>query len=147
MRNLIIAVVILIAIVGGYFLLRGASQNKQTTPTVTNESATTSATPSANTSENNQSAATIKYTSSGFSPANVTIKSGGKITWVNDSGEEVQIGANPHPIHTGNKEVSGGDFTLNLAPGKSKSVVIKKTGGFGYHNHLDSSEGGKITVE
>ncbi|MDP2720963.1 MAG: cupredoxin domain-containing protein [bacterium] len=147
MRNLIIPVVILIAIVGGYFLLRGTSQNKTSTPTVTNEPATTSATPSANASDNNQSETTIKYTSAGFSPENVTIKSGGKITWVNDSSEEVQIGANPHPIHTGNKEVSGGDFTLNLAPGESKSVTITKTGSFGYHNHRNSSQGGTINVK
>ncbi len=97
--------------------------------------------------ETNTSGVTITYTSSSFSPADVKIKSGGTITWVNDGDSEIQIGAKPHPVHTGNKEVSGGGFVLTLKPGEQATVTVEKTGTFGYHNHLNSSQGGIITVE
>lgn len=90
---------------------------------------------------------TITYSSAGFSPSTVTIKNGSKITWVNKSDKQVKIGANPHPIHTGNKEISGGEFTLDLRPGEEKTIVVSKVGTFGYHNHLNVSEEGTIVVE
>lgn len=113
-----------------------STTNQQTSPTTTQTPETTQ-----------QAQITITYSSTGFSPSTVTVKSGGKITWVNKSGKQVQIGANPHPIHTGNREVSGGEFTLNLQPGEEKTVVVSKVGTFGYHNHLRPSEEGTIVVE
>lgn len=89
----------------------------------------------------------IGYTDTGFAPTKVILKNGGKITWVNRSGREVQIGADPHPLHTGNREVSGGKFTLDLKPSDQKVFSVSKVGTFGYHNHLNVSEGGMIIVE
>ena len=60
--------------------------------------ATESATPSGKPVE-------ITITDSGFSPKTVEISAGSTITWVNNTGSEVQIAANPHPVHTGNREV------------------------------------------
>lgn len=97
--------------------------------------------------ETNTSGVIVTHTSSGFSPADAKIKSGGTITWVNDGDSEIQIGANPHPVHTGNKEVSGGGFVLTLKPGEQTAVKMEKVGSFGYHDHLKSSQGGTITVE
>ena len=146
MRNIIIAVVV-IAIIGvGYLLIKGYSK-EPTVSVVDKQTATSSVTPSAGVGEQSKSSTTITYNSSGFSPSNVTIKTGGTITWVNDSDSEIQIGANPHPIHTGNKEMSGGGFVLTLASGEQAAVTITKTGSHGYHNHLNSSQGGSITVE
>lgn len=113
-----------------------STTNPQVSPTTTQVSETTQST-----------RVIITYSSSGFSPSTVTAKSYGKITWVNKSDRQVKIGANPHPIHTGNKEVSGGEFTLDLQPGEEKTVVVSKVGTFGYHNHLNSSEEGTIVVE
>ncbi|MEK7536607.1 MAG: cupredoxin domain-containing protein [Patescibacteria group bacterium] len=89
----------------------------------------------------------IMYTAIGFSPSEVTLKNGGKITWINKGNREIKIGVNPHPIHTGNREISGGDFTLDLMPGDQKTVVILKTGTFDYHDHLNAGEGGTIIVQ
>jgi len=146
MRNIIIAAVVIVIVGVGYLLIRGYSK-EPTVSVVDKQTATTSTTTSAGVGEESKSSTTITYNSSGFSPSNVTIRTGGKITWVNDSSEEVQIGANPHPIHTGNKEVSGGGFVLKLGPGEQATVTITKTGSHGYHNHLNSSQGGTITVE
>ncbi len=146
MRNIIIAIIV-VAIIGiGIFFILGYSKEPSVS-VVDKQPTTTSATPSAGVGEESKSSTIITYNSSGFSPSNVTIRTGGKITWVNDSSEEVQIGANPHPIHTGNKEVSGGGFVLKLGPGEQATVTITKTGSHGYHNHLNSSQGGTITVE
>ena len=146
MRNIIIAAVVIVIIGVGYLLIQGYSKEPSVS-VVDKQPTTTSATPSAGVGEESKSTTTITYNSSGFSPSDVTIKTGGTITWVNDSDSEIQIGANPHPIHTGNKEVSGGGFVLTLAPGKQAAVTITKTGSHGYHNHLNSSQGGSITVE
>lgn len=91
--------------------------------------ATGAATPSGKPAE-------ITITDSGFSPKTVEISAGSTITWVNNTNHEVQIAANPHPVHTGNREVSAGQFALSLAAGEKKSVEIGKTGSFGYHDHL-----------
>ena len=97
--------------------------------------------------ETNTSGVTITSTSSGFSPADAKIKSGGTITWINDGNSEIQIGANPHPVHTGNRELSGGGFVLTLKSGEQATVKMEKIGSFGYHDHLNASQGGIITVE
>lgn len=146
MRNIIIGIIVIVVIGVGFLLFRNFSQESGVT-VVKTPTATTSATPSASAGEESESGTTITYTSSGFSPSDVTIKSGGSITWVNDGDSEIQIAANPHPIHTGNKEVSGGGFVLTLQPGEQATVTISKTGTQGYHDHLNSSQGGTITVE
>lgn len=93
------------------------------------------------------SGVTITYDGSAFSSAQATVASGGKVTWVNSSGKQLQLGSDPHPIHTGNKEVSGGKFTLDIAPGQSAAVTVTKTGTFGYHDHLNPSAKGKLVVQ
>jgi len=148
MRNAIIVLIIIVILAAGaYFFFLRSTQDKPatTTPTVTSTPSTSSAEPV--TEGETQSKITITFDGSGFSPSSTTVKSGGNITWVNSSSQDVEIGANPHPIHTGNKEVSGGEFTLKLTPGQSKTVTVTKVGTFGYHNHLSSSQGGSITVE
>src|SRR3990170_7885449 len=115
MRNIIIAIIVIVVLGVGFVLFRSFSQEPSVTVTKT-PVATSSVTPSATTEEEGSSV-TITYTSSGFSPSEVTIKSGGTVTWVNNSDGQIQIGANPHPVHTGNKEVSSGGFVLTLQPG------------------------------
>ena len=89
----------------------------------------------------------ITYTDDGFSPASTTVASGDTITWKNDSSETVQVGSNTHPTHTINQETTGGEFTIALAPGESKTVTVTKTGSWGYHDHLKPSIVGTVVVE
>ena len=109
------------------------------------ESQTTSEEQSTNSEAGDE--ATITFSDSGVSPSEVTVKSGGTITWVNNSSAKVQIGSAKHPTHTENPELTGGQFVTELEPGASASVTVTKTGTWGYHDHLKTSVFGKVIVE
>ena len=88
-------------------------------------------------------AATITYTDSGFSPATLTVKKDDTIKIVNQSSTSLEFSSDDHPTH---KE----DPELNMAiilPGKDAMLKVTKTGSWGYHNHLKSSDEGHLTVE
>lgn len=144
MKKIIFAI-ILIIILGGtfyFFVLRG---NKTAEPTVTTNSSDQNAATSS--SQVSDTVSTITYGTSGFSPSTMTIKSGSSITWVNSSDEDLEIGVDPHPSHTGDRSLSGNQFVLTLSPGEKKTVTISTIGTLGYHNHLNSSETGTIVSE
>lgn len=97
--------------------------------------------------EEKKSQVTITYNGSVFSPSLTTVSSGGKVTWVNNSSRELQIASNPHPVHTDNQEVSGGQFTLDIDPGQSSTVTVTKKGTWGHHDHLNPANRGTLTVQ
>ena len=91
---------------------------------------------------------TINYTEAQtFSPACVKITSGAKITWVNQSPKKLEVGADPHPIHTGNKELSNGLFDLEITSGQRSEVTMTKLGTFGYHDHAHAAASGVVVVQ
>ncbi len=86
----------------------------------------------------------VDYTSSGFSPATVTIKKGGTVRFVNKSGSSMDVASNPHPIHT---DYPGFDQGKSDARGKDEyDFTFEKVGTWGYHNHLNPSDGGTVVV-
>lgn len=91
--------------------------------------------------------ATITYENDAFTPNNVTLAPGGIITWVNNSSGEIQIGADPHPTHTGNREISNGEFTLSVPAGGQATSKLTKPGKHGFHNHLNPSSTATVTVQ
>ena len=137
----------MVVVVAAFILFKGVYQPDTGSTPATTTGSTSSAVRQGSSSANKEEGTIITYSNGNFSPSEVTVNSGDKITWVNNSDQEIQIGANPHPIHTGNKEVSGGQFVLKLDPGKQQTVTLIKTGTFGYHNHKRASEGGTITVQ
>jgi len=94
-----------------------------------------------------QESVTITATDKGFEPSTVTVKSGGTVTWKNNSSSKIQVGSAVHPTHELNREITNSEFVLEVAPGESKVVTVTKTGSWGYHNHLDPSATGKVVVE
>jgi len=130
--NIILGVMILIFIVGGALLLMYKQSATTPSPTTTNSSSNTGAV-----------AATISYTSNGFSPANTTVKSGDTVAIKNTSSENMQLDSNPHPVHTDNTDLNVGLVT----PGQTKTFTVTKKGSFGFHNHLDPGDMGRITIE
>src|SRR6267378_3016339 len=64
------------------------------------------------------SAATITITSSGVSPATVTISAGGQVTFVNHDSRNHDMQSDPHPEHTDCPELSQVGF---LVPGQSRT--------------------------
>lgn len=88
-----------------------------------------------------QSKATL--TSDGFSPSNLTIRAGSSVTWTNKSGKIATVDSGPHPLHTVYSPLNLGSF----ADGSTLTLTFDKPGTYGYHNHLNPSEGGTIIVE
>lgn len=89
----------------------------------------------------------IIYQNDSFSPACVTVKSGAKVTFVNKSPAEIAVGADPHPSHSGNREISDGQFTMQVPAGGQASAVLTTPGNYGYHNHLNPGTAGRVIVQ
>ena len=144
MKIIIGAIVLIIVALGGYFLFSSSSSGKACTSEnavsldVIESSATSSAA---------ISGVKITFDNGEVIPSCFKMSQGEEIVWVNAGEKNIQIAADPHPVHSGNKEVSDGGFILELAPGEEKTVTINKVGKTGYHDHLDSSAGGAIIVE
>ncbi len=138
--GIVVAVLVVIGVV--WFVARG--QGSKPSP-VQSASPASSVSPagSASPQVNGAAAVTIAYSSSGFSPADTTVKSGDAVTFVNNASTEVQVDSNPHPIHTDDTDLNVGA----IAPGQSKTVTLTKKGSFGFHNHLNPSDKGNITIQ
>lgn len=104
----------------------------------------TSHTHSTSTSDaQNDVAMIITYDGKGFSESTSSIKVGQSVKVVNSSDVDLAFDSDPHPVHTDNTELNAGA----IAPGESKTFTIDKKGTWGYHNHLNASQHGEITVE
>lgn len=86
--------------------------------------------------------ATISFTSDGFSPAELSVKKGTIVTIVNNSSSQVQFSSDDHPTH----RINEGMNLPVLAPGESDSFVAEGVGEWGFHDHIDASFTGMITV-
>ena len=85
----------------------------------------------------------VFLTPSGFIPADLTIKAGARVTWTNQSGVLGNVSSAPHPAHTDYPALNLGSF----GPDKSVSLTFNSPGTYKYHNHLDPSQSGSITVQ
>ena len=96
----------------------------------------------------------IAYTSDGFSPANVTIKKGETVRFINnDSRQETWPASAVHPTHAvypqkSSTDCLGSSFDAcrGLKPGESWDFTFDVVGAWGFHDHLHPSKWGKITV-
>ncbi|HLG91031.1 MAG TPA: cupredoxin domain-containing protein [Candidatus Saccharimonadales bacterium] len=144
-----IAVVVIIALgIGGYLLMKddspsdSSSNSSQESTTPSQETQPQPAQQNPATQEQTP-AATITYTDSGFEPAEVTINSGDSLKVVNNSSSSLDFESSVHPVHTDNPELNIG----SISPGSDKTFKITKTGTWGYHNHENPSDTGRINVE
>lgn len=141
-KRIIIAVVAVVAIIGGAVLYTVFAANNTSAPEATSEQPA----PTDNTNDNTDDAAVasvITYNGSSFSLSASTVKSESKVKIVNDSSNELEVGSGPHPVHTDNPELNTGE----IAPGESKTIMLTTKGTWSFHNHLASSHSGSITVE
>lgn len=145
-RNVIIgiALVILFLIAGWYYLQSQKGQPAYGPPTPTpktteeRQTPTTEATPSA-ASEN-----LVEVQSLGFSPKDITVKVGESVTWINQDTESHQVNSAVHPTHLLYPPLN----TVGLLnPGEKKSLSFPKVGTYKYHDHLNPSLTGSVTVE
>lgn len=143
---IIAGLIIVLVLAGGAFAITGKNKDDKTTNTTTNTSEQTSIpgkdSEGSSTGET-KAAATITYDGSSFSPINVTVKSGDKVTVTNNSNKQLEFASDPHPVHTDDTDLNAGDED----PGKSKTFTVTKKGTFGFHNHYNAAQRGKIIVE
>ncbi|SRR6266550_49130 len=146
--KLIIVAVVIVAVAGGAVLLT-AQKTKDTTSKPPSQSAPApdmSSTPNSSAATNPPAggpAATITYTGSGFEPASSMVKAGDTVKVVNASQGPLQFDSDPHPVHTNEPELNVGE----IAAGESQTFTVTKKGTWGFHNHLNSSQRGTLTVQ
>lgn len=132
--TIIVIIIIALAAVGVYFATRGKQPNTTTTGLATS------------------TGNTVTFTDSGFSPSTLIVKKGDTVTFKNNASNSVWVASNPHPLHNGYPTTGGCvsstfDSCQNIAPGSSWSFTFDIVGSWGYHNHLNPSEGGTIKVQ
>ena len=133
-------VVISLLVIAGWFLTRPKPQlDAQPTPTqtpISTESASPVASPSA--TEN-----LVTITKSGFSPKDFTIKAGGTVVWMNSDTSPHTVNSAPHPTHTAYKPLN----LDTIEPNGQKSLMFPSSGTYKYHDHLNPSLTGSVTVQ
>jgi plastocyanin len=139
-RKIIMAIVGVIIIAGGVWAITAMNKPKDTN---TNSTSSENQKNSSSEPSSNSTETVITYTSSGFEPASVTVKSGGKLKITNNSSEPIEFASDPHPTHTLNPELN----TSDIEPNSSTTITVTKVGSWGYHNHYDPSKRGTIVVE
>lgn len=94
----------------------------------------------------------ITYTDSGFSPSTLTVKKGDTVIFKNTASDDMRVASNPHPRHNGYPTTGGCvsstfDSCSDIKPDTSWSFTFDIVGTWGFHNHLNPSEGGTIVVQ
>lgn len=92
--------------------------------------------------ENNESV--VELTDSGFSPTEVTVKKGQKVKFINKTTGKMSVASDPHPDHTIYPEFD--QYKTSQRGMVEFEFTFDKVGEWGYHNHLNSSQIGKIIV-
>jgi len=159
----VVGIVVLVLIAAGAWMWTRSSNpgipKLEVTP-VSETSATletSPSAPSAPTAVPSPKSATVTYTDQGFSPSEVTVAKGGRVTFINQSSRKMWVGSNVHPLHTGydgtptQQHCAAGatpsfDECAAVPAGGTYSFVFEKTGSWGYHNHALSSDGGVVIV-
>lgn len=85
----------------------------------------------------------ITYTDKGFTPTEVIINVGDSVVFKNESSGSFWPASNPHPVHT---DLGQFDARVAVPSGQSYTMTFSQSGTWGFHNHLDSSETGRVIV-
>lgn len=146
-RNLLITGIIIFVLaalaVAVYILTQPSGQtgSDQQESTSTEKPAANSPAPDTST-EPPSEPVVIRFTSGGFTPNVLSVKKGSVVTVVNDSSTNVQFSSDEHPTHQDN---TGMNLQV-LGPGESASFTADKAGVWGFHDHIDDSKTGTLTV-
>ena len=87
--------------------------------------------------------AVVTYTDTGFSPKEIMVKKGTKVTFRNESASGMWTASGTHPTH---QLLPGFDQLKSVVKGGVYEYTFMKVGRWQYHNHLKSSDGGIVQV-
>lgn len=144
-RNATLAIVaVLVVIVGGWILMRPKQTAiPETVQPAQTPTSTESATPLATDGAKMTAESLITITKAGFSPKDITISQGAAVTWMNSDTADHTVNSAPHPTHTIYPPLN----LDTIKPGEKQSLVFPKAGTYKYHDHLNPSLFGAVTVQ
>lgn len=144
-RNVILAavVVVVVVILAGWFLMRPKQVATPIPARVSTPAPVVSATPSATEGAVVAGKNVVRISSTGFLPKDTTIKAGESVTWANDDTVDHTVNSAQHPTHLIYPALNLGV----VKPGGSKSLTFPEAGIYRYHDHLNPSLFGSVTVQ
>lgn len=129
-RNLFILIILILILLGGFVLYKSIKTTKKT------NIATKQAAPLPS------KQITIKLDKNGFSPKEVTVKTGTAVRWRNVSGAKQTVNSDDYPTNQLHRELNFGVFNND----SSVAHIFKNEGTYGYHNQFNPEQSGKIIV-
>src|SRR3989338_10311263 len=166
MKNFLVALTVVILFGGGYLLWQGYSAPRASSvleednsidldmlveESIVNE---TEAVEGTVISTSVPMAASISYNGSQFSPSTVSVKRGGAVTWTAVGGSQMWVASAQHPtpsVYHGTTlqqhcpDIAG--VALDQCTGGSTySFTFDTVGSWNYHNHLNPTAFGTVTV-
>jgi plastocyanin len=153
-RTLVIALIIIVILAAGAYFFVAHSAAAPATPAaaVIAQPQTVAVTPG-------MPAPLVTYSDKGFSPKTLSVKVGDTVRFVNNSSHGMWVASNTHPTHTqydgtslsqhcsASANTNGGfDECTPVDPGTVYSFTFTKAGSFMFHNHLQASDTGTVTV-
>lgn len=155
-NKIIVTAIIIVVIVGIIYVFYAKPQTTQAPSTSTNDNIPNQSVLINKPTVGIPMLATVTYDGDNFSPASITIKQGGTVSFVDKSVSPMWIASNPHPVHTGydgtNRETHCATGYVGSKPfdecssGTSFSFMFSEIGSWGYHNHLNSGVTGTVVV-
>ena len=85
----------------------------------------------------------VTYTDAGFAPEQLSITRGMTVVFRNKSSSQLWVASDPHPVHTALPALDAGH---GIATNAEFRFRFMDTGAWGFHNHLQSSHQGSVTV-
>jgi len=150
-RNIIVAVIVLLAVaVGAYFLFASRTQAPKEAATSGQETGSTNQegagnqageTPTGETRE--PSTITVGMNDDGFASTTIVARKGDSIVWANEGTKPHWPASAVHPTHEVYPEL---DPREAIAPGQSWTFIAGKVGQWRIHDHLNPSKTATIII-
>lgn len=138
MNKSLMAIIVLIVVLGTFIFLgnKTTSTSIQQPKSISENSASTEI-------DQQGKVVNVALADNGFTPKDITVKTGTRVVWTNSSGKAGTVSSNDHPTHRLYPFLNLGEFSDD----SSVQVVFEKQGNYTYHNHLNASQKGTVTVE
>lgn len=138
----VVGVVLLVWSLAGKGAEAPANESSQRSNESTSQQSTTGKPDKSVLTNNTAQPAEIVFTNDGFSPAELEVTAGTVVTVRNSASTDVQFSSDDHPTH----RINQGMNLQILKPGESATFIAEKVGEWGFHDHLDASFTGVLTV-